>query len=86
MDNDSKTALQLAAEKGYSGICEILLEAGATTALLDSSGQLVTCPQFEGVRSMIAAHRGTHTAKVVQHILDKSRKALPLLTQEFLVS
>ncbi|XP_005098393.2 ankyrin-3 [Aplysia californica] len=84
VDRDNKTALQLAAERGYSRIVELLLFHGATTAMLDAEGQLVTCRQYEGVRIMIESHRQQHTRQVIKCVMDKSRKALALLQQIWL--
>ncbi|RUS78525.1 hypothetical protein EGW08_013703, partial [Elysia chlorotica] len=77
VDKDGKTAMQLAAEKGLSGIVEVLLRHGATTSLLDELGQLVTCPQFEGLRIMVERHRHSHTRDVARLVLEgKGRKGL----------
>ncbi|KAK3767661.1 hypothetical protein RRG08_022696 [Elysia crispata] len=80
VDKDGKTAMQLAAEKGLSNIVELLLSRGATTSLLDEHGQLVTCPQFEGLRIMVERHRYNHTKDIMRLILEgKGRKGLEQL-------
>lgn len=78
-DTNNRTPLQVAAERGFSKIVEMLLKHGATTALLDGGGQLITCPQFEGVRMQIEAHRQQHTRDIVTAITDRSRKAFEQL-------
>nr|KAG5709649.1 hypothetical protein BaRGS_027674 [Batillaria attramentaria] len=80
-DTNNRTPLQLAAEKGFSRIVEALLKHGATTALLDGGGQLIQCPQYEGVRMQIEAHRQQHTKEVVACITDRSRKAAAAFEQ-----
>lgn len=83
-DSNNRTPLQVAAEKGFSKIVETLLQHGATTALLDASGQLITCPQFEGVRVQIEAHRQQHTKDVASCITDRSKKAFEQLQEIWL--
>ena len=70
---------------GYSKIVELLLQHGATTALLDAGGQLITCPQFEGVRMQIESHREQHTKEVIALITDRSKKAFEQLRKIWLV-
>ncbi|XP_066263676.1 ankyrin-2-like isoform X2 [Branchiostoma lanceolatum] len=60
------TALQLAAEKGYSKIVRVLLLNGATTALLDSYGELFSCPQYQGVQMLIETHRKRHLERILE--------------------
>ncbi|XP_019637499.1 PREDICTED: serine/threonine-protein phosphatase 6 regulatory ankyrin repeat subunit B-like [Branchiostoma belcheri] len=60
------TALQLAAEKGYSRIVRLLLQNGATTALLDSYGELFSCPQYQGVQMLIETHRKQHLDRILE--------------------
>ncbi|CAL1545270.1 unnamed protein product [Lymnaea stagnalis] len=84
MDRDNKTALQLAAESGFSKVVELLLSRGATTAMLDNKGSLVSCSQYDGVRIMIESARTQHTRQVIKAIEDKSRKGLPILQQLWL--
>ncbi|GFN91984.1 ankyrin-1-like [Plakobranchus ocellatus] len=80
VDKDGKTAMQLAAEKGMSSIVELLLSHGATTSLLDERGQLIRCPQFEGLRIMVERHRQAHTRDVMQLLLEgKGRRGLEQL-------
>lgn len=71
---------------GFSKIVELLLKHGATTALLDGGGQLIMCPQFEGVRVQIESHRQQHMKDVVAVITDRSRKAFDQLQKIWLVS
>ncbi|XP_025086256.1 ankyrin-1-like isoform X4 [Pomacea canaliculata] len=84
LDTNNHTSLQVAAEKGYSKIVQLLLQHGSTTALLDAKGQLFTCPQYEGVRVQIETHRQMHTKDVVAAITDRSRKALEQLEKIWL--
>ncbi|XP_070186884.1 ankyrin-1-like isoform X2 [Littorina saxatilis] len=83
-DANNRTPLQVAAEKGFSKIVELLLQHGATTALLDAGGQLITCPQYEGVRMQIESHRQQHTKDVVALITDRSKKAFEQLQKIWL--
>ncbi|XP_059173061.1 serine/threonine-protein phosphatase 6 regulatory ankyrin repeat subunit B-like isoform X2 [Physella acuta] len=82
MDRDNRTALQLAAERGFSKIVELLLSYGATSAMLDNEGNLVSCQQFEGVRIIIESHRQQHTKQIIKCIQDK--KGLEMLKQIWL--
>ncbi|XP_060583022.1 ankyrin-3-like isoform X2 [Ruditapes philippinarum] len=79
VNNDKKTALQIASEKGYIQLTSLLIDFGATTALLDSKGSLYTSPEFEGARVLIEGHRNEHTQAVMKLVSDKSRKAPFLL-------
>lgn len=47
---DMKTALQLAADKGFGRIVRLLLRNGATTSLVDWNGKLYVCPDYDGVQ------------------------------------
>ncbi|XP_066263679.1 ankyrin-1-like isoform X4 [Branchiostoma lanceolatum] len=71
------TALQLAAEKGYSKIVRVLLLNGATTALLDSYGELFSCPQYQGVQMLIETHRKRHLERIMDTL--RNKKGLPHL-------
>ncbi|CAH1249192.1 ANK2 [Branchiostoma lanceolatum] len=71
------TALQLAAEKGYSKIVRVLLLNGATTALLDSYGELFSCPQYQGVQMLIETHRKCHLERIMDTL--RNKKGLPHL-------
>ena len=71
---------------GFSKIVQLLLKHGATTALLDSEGNLIKCPQYEGVRMQIENHRLQHTKEVMALIMDRSRKAFEQLQKIWLVS
>ncbi|XP_033728424.1 LOW QUALITY PROTEIN: ankyrin-1-like [Pecten maximus] len=75
---DGKTALQLAAEKGYMQIVKLLLSRGATTALLDGHGVLFSLPEYAygGVFNEIESHRHKHTNDVMKLIRNKSKKRL----------
>uniref|UniRef100_A0A2C9LW87 Uncharacterized protein n=1 Tax=Biomphalaria glabrata TaxID=6526 RepID=A0A2C9LW87_BIOGL len=84
MDKHNRTALQLAAEKGFSKIVDLLLSSGATTAMLDTDGNLLTCPKYEGVRIIIDFYRDKHTKQIMKCIEDKSKKGLTLLQQIWL--
>ena len=64
----------------------LLIEYGATTALLDSKGSLFTSPEFEGARILIEGHRNEHTQTVMKLVADKSKKAPFLLMKIWLVS
>lgn len=75
VNNDKKTALQIASEKGYIELISLLIEHGATTALLNSQGTLFTSPEFEGARVFIEGHRNKHTKAVMKLVCDKSKKA-----------
>ncbi|XP_064598268.1 serine/threonine-protein phosphatase 6 regulatory ankyrin repeat subunit C-like [Liolophura sinensis] len=82
LDGDGKTPLQLAADKGYRTIVKLLLDQDATTALLGEQGELIKCPEYEGVRIMIESYREHHTSQVMKWILD--RKGLNSLKQIWL--
>ncbi|KAK6166591.1 hypothetical protein SNE40_023246 [Patella caerulea] len=84
VDSEKKTALQVAAEKGFSKMVQLLLNYGATTALLDNQGLLFTCCEYEGVRMLIESHRERHTKHVMKLISDKSKKAPSLLQKVWL--
>ncbi|XP_071103515.1 serine/threonine-protein phosphatase 6 regulatory ankyrin repeat subunit B-like isoform X3 [Haliotis cracherodii] len=84
VDAENKTALQLAAEKGFSQIVLLLLQHGATTAILDARGALFTCPEYEGVRIMIETHREKQTKLIMKCVQDKSKKALAMLQKSWL--
>ncbi|XP_053375016.1 serine/threonine-protein phosphatase 6 regulatory ankyrin repeat subunit A-like isoform X2 [Mercenaria mercenaria] len=75
VNNDKRTALQIAAEKGYIKLTSLLIECGATTAILDPKGTLFTSPEFEGARVLIEGHRNEHTQAVMKLVADKSKKA-----------
>ncbi|XP_076452363.1 uncharacterized protein LOC143287987 isoform X2 [Babylonia areolata] len=83
-DANNRTPLQVAAEKGFSKIVELLVQHGATTALLDAGGQLITVTQFEGVRMQIESLRQQHTKDIVTLITDRSKKAFEQLQKIWL--
>ncbi|XP_072180805.1 uncharacterized protein [Diadema setosum] len=68
-----RTALQLAASKGYSSIVKMLLDHGASAAIVDDSGYLYTCREFEGVQALIERHRKSRTELIMLGIKDKKR-------------
>ncbi|KAL3857650.1 hypothetical protein ACJMK2_012297, partial [Sinanodonta woodiana] len=84
LNNENKTALQVAAEKGYINIVDILIDNGATVALLDSDGELFNCAEYEGVRMKIHAFRDGHTKQIMKLIMDKSKKAFQQLQKLWL--
>jgi hypothetical protein len=71
---------------GYIQLTSLLIDFGATTALLDSKGSLYTSPEFEGARVLIEGHRNEHTQAVMKLVSDKSRKAPFLLIKIWVVS
>lgn len=73
LNGSDKTALQLAADKGFLKPVKCLLNHGATTALLDSSGSLFSVPEYEGVWSEILSHRQKHT-DLVMNLIEKDSK------------
>ncbi|KAL5005602.1 hypothetical protein ScPMuIL_016760 [Solemya velum] len=81
---ERKTALQLAAEKGFIKIVKLLMRYGATVALLDSRGSLITCPEFVGVRAEIESHREKHTQLIMKLITDKTKKSMQILLHHWL--
>lgn len=50
-----------------------LLNHGATTALLDSNGNLFSVTEFEGVWNEIASHRQKHSV-IIMSIIEKDSK------------
>ncbi|KAK3082822.1 hypothetical protein FSP39_006354 [Pinctada imbricata] len=83
-DSDGKTALQLAAEKGYMRVVKSLLLHGATTALLDSTGQLFTLSEYGGVWNEIESSRQRHANHVFNFITQKSKKSFLALVKIWL--
>ncbi|XP_072034859.1 uncharacterized protein [Amphiura filiformis] len=73
LNNHGQTALQVAASKGYSRIVKILLEHGASSAVLDLKGQLYKCKEFDGVQVLIERHRRTRTEQIMLCIKDRKR-------------
>lgn len=60
---------------GYINLISLLIDYGATTALLNPQGTLFTSPEFEGARALIEGHRNEHTLAVMKLVRDKSKKA-----------
>ncbi|KAK3598963.1 hypothetical protein CHS0354_024634 [Potamilus streckersoni] len=84
LNNENKTALQVAAEKGFIHIVDVLIDNGATVALLDSQGELFSCAEYEGVRMKIHTFRDEHTKQIMNLIMDKSKKAFQQLPKLWL--
>ncbi|CAD5116924.1 DgyrCDS5764 [Dimorphilus gyrociliatus] len=68
---DMKTALQLAADKGFGRIVRLLLRNGATTSVTDWNGKLYICPDYDGVQLMIEQHRRAHIKAIMEVLNDK---------------
>lgn len=66
-------------------LISLLIEQGATTALLDQQGMLFTSPEFEGSRVQIEGHRLEHTRQVMTLVENKSKKALLALQNIWVV-
>ena len=62
----------------------LLLQYGASTAILDSNGNLYECRDYEGCQNLIEKHREQHTKLVMTSILCKD--ALRKTKQSFTVS
>ena len=62
----------------------LLLQYGASTAILDSNGSLYECHEYEGCQNLIEKHREQHTKLVMNAILCKD--ALRKTKQVFMVS
>ena len=58
---------------GYSRIVKILLDHGASSAVLDPRGQLYKCREFDGVQVLIERHRRTRTEQIMLCIKDRKR-------------
>ncbi|XP_063958150.1 uncharacterized protein LOC129262178 isoform X2 [Lytechinus pictus] len=67
------SALQLAASKGHSVIVKMLLEHGASAAIIDDQGRLYKCVEYEGVQALIEKHRKNRTERTMLGIKDKKR-------------
>ncbi|XP_030829986.1 serine/threonine-protein phosphatase 6 regulatory ankyrin repeat subunit B isoform X3 [Strongylocentrotus purpuratus] len=67
------SALQLAASKGHSAIVKMLLEHGASAAIIDDQGRLYKCVEYEGVQALIEKHRKNRTERIMLGIKDKKR-------------
>lgn len=70
---------------GYSQAVRLLLQHGASSAVLDSLGQhLYQCQQFQGVQALLDQHRRRHTEAIMAAI--RQRKGLSQLQAIFIVS
>ena len=63
----------------------LLIEHRATTAILNTTGNLFTSPEYEGVRLQIETHRSAHTKQIMKLVSDRSKKALSVLGKIWLV-
>ena len=70
---------------GFIKMTSLLIENGATTAILNTKGNLFTSPEYEGVRLQIETHRSAHSKQVVKLVSERSKKALSMLTKVWLV-
>ena len=70
-------------EPGHIAIVRLLLDNGASTAILCPSGILYRCTDFEGVQHTIEEHRHTHLQQVFAAISE--RRGLKKLKSIFLV-
>lgn len=84
VNKENKTALQVAAEKGYLKIVKSLLLHGATTSLLDSNGALFCLPEFGGVWQEISDHRQRHSNHIFNFITLDSKKNFAALMKIWL--
>lgn len=57
---------------GCKEIVQLLLEHGASTAIVDNSGQLYDGGSFESVRNLINQWRTNHTEHVMSAIKEKN--------------
>ncbi|WAR03280.1 ANR50-like protein [Mya arenaria] len=83
-NNEKKTPLQTAAEKGYVKLVKLLIDNGATTSFLNQQGTLFISPEYEGATILIETHRNEHTSTVMKLVADKPKKSLPKLAEIFL--
>ncbi|XP_064646127.1 uncharacterized protein LOC135499321 [Lineus longissimus] len=73
LNAEMKTALQVAAEKGYSKMVRMLLNNGAACAFLDPSGCLFCCRDFQGVQVLIETKREAHTRDIMALVRDNRK-------------
>ncbi|XP_022109648.1 ankyrin-3-like [Acanthaster planci] len=66
------TALQVAAAKGFSRIVKLLLTHDASSALVNSQGQLYRCCEFEGVQVLIERSQRRRAEEIVKYIKSSS--------------
>lgn len=62
-----------------------LLNHGATTALLDSNGNLFSVTEFEGVWNEIASHRQKHSVIIMSLIEKDSKRNIEKLKKVWVV-
>ena len=65
---------------------ERLLVHGASAAFIDSTGDLLTYPQYDDVCFLMESYRQAHTKEVIGCILEMPKIAVSLLKKMFLVS
>ena len=70
---------------GFIKMTSLLIENGATTAILNTKGNLFTSPEYEGVRLQIETHRSAHSKQVMKLVSERSKKALSMLAKVWLV-
>ena len=51
----------------------MLLEYGASAAIVDDQGRLYRCTEFEGVQALIERHRKNRTERIMLAIKDRKR-------------
>ncbi|XP_074651870.1 uncharacterized protein LOC141906456 isoform X2 [Tubulanus polymorphus] len=73
VNNQGKTSLQIAAERGLSKIVNLLLKHGATTALVDQTGNLFQCPEYQGIQVLLETHRDERIRQIINFIDDKRK-------------
>ncbi|XP_070570828.1 ankyrin-3-like isoform X3 [Ptychodera flava] len=71
MNNSGQTALQMAAAKGFSKVVRALLMRGASSALLDSDGNVYKCQEYEGVQGLLETHRKERAMRIMAMIRDR---------------
>ena len=62
----------------------LLLQYGASTAILDNSGHLYECQEYDGCQSLMEKSREQHTKIIMSALM--SRDGVKRLKQLFLVS
>jgi ankyrin repeat protein len=62
------TALEIAATSGHKDVVKTLVEHQASTCVPDSTGQLLTCPPYEGIHYDLEQMRSAHMQTVIHHI------------------
>ncbi len=69
---------------GFSRITQLLLNNGATTAVVNCHGELYQCMEYQGIQVLLETERRRHTSIIMHAIRD--RRALTKLRQPWLVS